>query len=220
MQVVLDGGLANARVGGGHRAELVGDRSVARRRRVVLERVRVDRVEAEPERLGVLAQRRDVVRLVPGHVEAHRAVRAGERVQRRDVVELLLDRPRLAAAGEAAEARAARAERPRRGGDAEAREPLRSRSRRPTPCSSSSDVAAASPCSWRSRSVRLERRDRLWVQLHCGTSRAQRGKAAGMPPSTGMNVPVVTLRSPPTSAATAAAMCSGRISVFSSVRSA
>ena len=57
--------------------------------------------------------------VVPRHVEADRAVGAGERVERGDVVELLLVVARLAAAGEAAEAGAAGAHRPRRSRDGE-----------------------------------------------------------------------------------------------------
>ena len=120
MEVVLDRRLAHRVVRGGHRAELVCDRTVASGRQVVLERVGVHRVEAEPQRLAVLAQRRGIVRLVPGHVQAHRPVRAGERVQRRDVVELLLDRARLPRGGKAAEARPTGAERPGGSCDAEA----------------------------------------------------------------------------------------------------
>ena len=180
VEVVLDRRLASSRVGGGHRPELVGDRAVARRRRVVLERVRVHRVEAEPERLGVLAQGRDVVRLVPRHVQADRPVRTGEGVQRRDVVELLLDRPRLAAAGKAAEAGAAGAERPGGSGDAEA----------PHLLDHALGVDALELEQRRRRReglfvpvvpVGLERRDRLCVQLHLHTSRLNGGMRRGCP---------------------------------------
>ena len=166
MEVVLDRSLPSPCVDCGHRPELVGDGAVSRRRRVVLERVGVHRVEREPERLGVLAQGGNVVRLVPGDVETDRPVRTGQCVQRRDVVELFLDPARLPAAGKAAEAGAAGPERPGRGGDAEAPHLLdhtlgvdaleleQRRRRRETTL-----VTVVPVC--------LERRDRLCVQLHC-----------------------------------------------------
>ena len=166
VEVVFDRSLASPRIDGRHRPELVGDRAVSSRRRIVLEGVGVHRVEREPERPGVLTQGEDVVRLVPGDVETDRPVRTGQGVQRRDVVQLLLDPARLPAAGKAAEAGAAGPERPGRRGDAEtphlldhtlgvdALELEQHRRRR------ESTLMTVVP-------VFLERRDRLCVQLHC-----------------------------------------------------
>ena len=120
VDVVLDGSLANVRRRVGERAELVADLAVGRGRRVVLERVRVHRVEPDAELVGVLAQRRRVVGVVPRHVQADRSVGPGHGVEGGDVVELLDGVAWLTAAGETAEPRAAGAHGPRRGGDAEA----------------------------------------------------------------------------------------------------
>jgi hypothetical protein len=120
VEVVLDGALAHVGRCMGERAELVADLATAGRRGVVLERVRVHRVEADAELVGIGAQRRRVVGIVPGDVQAHRSVCPGHGVERGDVVELLDRVARLAAGRETAEASPPGADRPRRRGDVEA----------------------------------------------------------------------------------------------------
>lgn len=88
--------------------------------RPVLEGVGVHRVEAEAERGGTLPQLAGVGRLVPRDVQRHAGRAAGEPVDDGRVVQLLEHVARLAGPGEAAEARAAGAERPRRERDLEA----------------------------------------------------------------------------------------------------
>ncbi len=112
LQVVLDGGLAHRGVGAGEAAELVGQSSAAGGGRVVLEGVRVHRVEADAARGRVLLERGRVVRKVPRHVQRDRAVGGGERVEHGDVVDLLRGRAGLAPDGEAAEAGASGADGP------------------------------------------------------------------------------------------------------------
>ncbi len=74
-----------------------------------------------PAAVGVRPERGRVTRIVPGHVQADGAVRAGERIERGDVVDLLLGGARLTTDGEAAEPGTAGAHCPRRRGDREAR---------------------------------------------------------------------------------------------------
>ena len=202
------------------RAELVGDRAVARGRRVVLERVRVHRVEPEPERrrrtgAGPAASSgsshgtcRLTVRFAPV-----RALSAATSSSFSSIVRGSPPpgkRPKRVPPVPSAHDGAATLKRAHLVDHALGVDALELEQGSPPPrapvragrCLSASSVAIVSAFSCTSH------------------LQAQRGNAAGMPPSTGMNVPVVTLRSPPTSAATASATCSGRISVFSSVRSA
>ena len=99
----------------GQRAELVGERLA----RLVLERVGVDRVEAEAQRLGALGEFAVVADLVPGEMRRAGRRRARELVDRRAILELVENVARLAGAGKAGEARAAGADAPGRDGDGE-----------------------------------------------------------------------------------------------------
>ena len=87
---------------------------------LILEGVRVHRVEAEPERGAAFPQRLHVVGAIPGQVQRHRRRGARQAVDDGAVFELLEDVARLARAREAREARAARAHAPRGNGDFEA----------------------------------------------------------------------------------------------------
>ena len=157
-------------------------------------------------------ERNRIGRVVPGHVQADGAVRAGERVERGDVVDLLLGGARLAADGEAAEAGAAGAHRPRGRRDREAGDLVddrvgrrcRLRPRRSRSMSRSRVV--------RGDQVRLDLDDLLGGDLRRHRSppccRVHRRNAAATPPSTGTISPVVRERSPPVSATTASATCS------------
>ena len=115
--VVLDGRAPGAVVDVRQAAELVGHAPVVGGRWIVLEGVGVHGVEADAQLLGVVAQGGGAgaqPRVVPGHVEADRAVRAGERVEGGDVVDLLVGVAGLTPAGEPAEAGAAGSHRPGR----------------------------------------------------------------------------------------------------------
>ena len=229
IDVVLDGSLAHVGRRVGERAEFVADLAVCRGRRVVLERVRVHRIEPDAEVVGVLAQRRRVVGIVPRDVQADRSVGAGDGVQGGDVVELLDGVPRLAAAREAAESGASGADRPRRGGDAEALHLGDDRLDVDVPASETLGAGLE---------VRLVSRQLLGLDVGncpCRDSRCHLDppprrraqpatnhlkNAAATPPSTGIDNPVVRDRLPPTSTNTASATCSGTISRPSSVRPA
>ncbi len=110
--VVLDGELPHAWIRVAHRSELVGDLPAACGGGIVLEGIRVHRIEAQAQLGGVPGECGRVGRIVPGDVQTHAAVGARERMEDRDVVDLLLGGSRLARDGEAREPGAARAERP------------------------------------------------------------------------------------------------------------
>ena len=114
-KVVLDGlaSYCGARVAEG--AELVAVLLSG----LVLEGVRVHRIEAEAEPSGVGADGVEVPWLVPGDVQGDAWRRAGELLYEAGVFHLLEQRARLALAGEATEARAAGGEGPRRECDLE-----------------------------------------------------------------------------------------------------
>ena len=88
---------------------------------LVLERIGVHGVEVEPTRARVLVQRPKVVGAVPRDVERHRRRGPHEAKDRRAVVELVEDVARLARTGKSREPRPARADAPRRHGDAKRR---------------------------------------------------------------------------------------------------
>ena len=106
---------AHGAVGVGERAELVGQRLA----RLVLERVGVDGVEAEAQRLRALGQLAVIGDLVPGKMRRAGRRQAGQLLDGRAILELVEYAARLAGAGKAGEARAARADAPGRDGDAE-----------------------------------------------------------------------------------------------------
>ena len=211
--VVLERALAHVGIGVGERSELVRDRAVAGRGRVVLERVRVHGVEADAGGVGVRPERGRIPRVVPGDVQADGAVRAGERVERGDVVDLLLGGAWLAADGEAAEPGAAGADRPRRRRDREARhlvdhgvgvDPERVR-------------GAPAPCRGRARApvIRSASTSTICSAVICMViavllARVHRRNAVATPPSTGTSSPVVRESAPPVSATTASATWRGQ----------
>ena len=81
---------------------------------VVLEGVRVDRAESDPERRGVLAELGEVVDVVPRDVQRDARSETGQGVHLRGVGELLERVARHARLGEHLEPGARVAERPRR----------------------------------------------------------------------------------------------------------
>src|SRR5947208_11373113 len=105
---MLDRVTSYGRVGVAERPELVGEALP----RLVLEGVRVDRVEADAKRRSLLAHCSRIARLVPRDVKRDARRGASEPVDHGGVLELLRKGARLARPREAAEARAAGAERP------------------------------------------------------------------------------------------------------------
>src|ERR1700688_4797583 len=95
--------------------------------RLVLERVGIDGVEAEPPSRRRLAQFLGIVELVPGKMQGNRRGRPRQLLYDRTVVEFVEDVARLAGPGKAGEARAARADAPGRQRDAEGGDLLRDR---------------------------------------------------------------------------------------------
>ena len=129
LEVVLDRLPPHRGVGVAQAAELVGQRLA----RLILERVRVHRLDRQPELQQPRADAGGVARaararLVPRDVQRDARRDPDQRLDDAAVVQLLEQRPRLARTGEAREARAAGADAPRRDGDAEGRRP-----RRPAP---------------------------------------------------------------------------------------
>ena len=217
-EVVLERALADVGVGVAERAELVRH-ARSGGGRIVLERVRVHRVEADAELVGVRAQRGRVVRVVPRHVEADRVVGAGERVERGDVVELLLGGARLTATREPTEARPARAQCPRRSRHREA--PHLGDHRLDVDPPVAEAVAERGQVAFVARhQVGLEVADPVGGDADGHRGSDQRRKAAVTPPSTGTRRPVVRDSAPPVSATTASATCSGRTARPSKVREA
>src|SRR5690349_16287787 len=86
--------------------------------RLVLKRVRVHRVELEAAPGGELSQVIGVVWFVPRDVQRHGGRHSHQLKDGRAIVELLVNVARLARAGKTCEARPARADAPRRHGDA------------------------------------------------------------------------------------------------------
>ena len=136
--VVLDGELPHARIRVAHRPELVGDLAIAGGGGIVLEGVRVHRVEAQAQLGGVLRECGGVGRIVPGDVQAHAAVGARECVEGRDVVDLLLGGSRLARRWESCRSGCRPRRAPRR-----ARRPGTGRSRRRAPSTRSPNARRA-----------------------------------------------------------------------------
>ena len=87
--------------------------------RLVLEGVRVHRVEPEPSLRGVRRELLRVVGAIPRDVQRHRRRHPHQILDRRAVVDLLEDVPRFAESGEAPEARPPGAHPPRRHRDGE-----------------------------------------------------------------------------------------------------
>ena len=127
--VVLDRPAPHRRVGMRQAAEFVRQRLAG----LVLERVRVHRVEVKPALGARTRAAPQVVGLVPRDMERDRRRRAHELEDRRAVVELFEDVARLACPGKSRETRAAGADAPRRHGDLKRRAPASVRSSMSTP---------------------------------------------------------------------------------------
>ena len=192
------------RVGMAERAVAVAQPLV----RLVLEGVRVHRVEAQPQRVGLRLQF-GRVGLVPGDVERDLRRRPGQPVDDGTVFKLVEDVARLARAGEAREAGAAGAGAPGRDGDAEAGGAVGQ--------GLDIDAAAGKPCRQRvvvGRQIRAAgsvlRLDQ--VRIDHGT---HRGKAWTLPASTFRMFPVDLADRSEAKKKTPSAMSSGRTDRFS-----
>ncbi len=222
VSVVVDGDLADRRVGVGQAAELVRQGAAGGGGRVVLEGVRVHGVEADRPLRGVLTQGGGIGRVVPGHVERDRPVAPGERIEGGHVVDLLLGGARLAAAGEPAEPGATGADGPRGRRHRELRQGLDDRlgGHRPAAVEALGempDVALESVGSVLVQVFDAVPVDHGRPSLSVTVSSQERRRHAAVHRD---DEPVVWPRAPATRAMAASATCSGKTSRFSRVRSA
>ena len=177
-----------------------------------------------PSRGGVFAQRDRVGGIVPRHVEADGAVRAGQPRCNAAMSSIFSSVVRGSPPiGEAAEARATGADRPGRCGHREAGDLVDHR-RRSRPRVESSAPAASRGRDHGPYATAFDADDGFGGDLRGHRSppggSVQRRKAAATPPSTGTRRPVVRDSAPPMRAMTASATCSGSTSCRSRVRDA